>query len=337
VPSWKTHQSPIAPAAPTGSGVDQLSEVGFTADAGEDQYARAAPDENLLPDAPLKDVSLALELNETTLTSLNEDLSTLEGNLEPDGASYADSVVISPTGDRASFDPTLSEAPTQIPIPAERSEAPADSSPQAQKPAPTISQPPSIHGLGALFANPPQTTVIPSAVPPPMINSQPISLIPPGDSPSKVVPPIPQPTEPLAESPAAGLPAAEPLIESPAEPITGLPAAEPITDSPFTLENPGELFDAAPPIQAELSLETPLPFTLEGLNDASVPAGHGNSGRGNGVKEIPPFKPDSSVSLEGTNKRSLDAAVESILGISPAELSIPDPASPSSQAAEKKK
>lgn len=64
----------LRPVQPT----PEKQEVEFTVDPLEDQYTRAAFDENLLPDAPVDTIDLNLELDEMTLSSLDEDLANLE-------------------------------------------------------------------------------------------------------------------------------------------------------------------------------------------------------------------------------------------------------------------
>ncbi|NJP12032.1 MAG: hypothetical protein HC866_23275 [Leptolyngbyaceae cyanobacterium RU_5_1] len=68
---------------------NNLPETTYSQESAEDQYTRAAPEENLLPDAPPGAVNLNLDLDDLTLNRLHEDLSSLESTAAQNDQNFA--------------------------------------------------------------------------------------------------------------------------------------------------------------------------------------------------------------------------------------------------------
>ncbi|MDX2241423.1 MAG: hypothetical protein NW224_12125 [Leptolyngbyaceae cyanobacterium bins.302] len=279
---------------------DDLFGGEFFQDAGEDQFTRAAPDEILLPDVAHEEGGISLELDDLTLNSLSEDLSSLEGSLgEPRVASpeftlddFAAGLV--PTSE-ATVLPTQNAAtpPTSIPTPFYQASS-------------AISEL-SVEGFSDLFgsvapAEPPPPLTVNSAEPLPFTLEEASSLF------DEVVSP------PLVNLPGQPRVADRPSLDDP---------------SPFTLEGMDDLFSDAPLIDrtpasqpesrqassssgqlSQPALETAptqpsavvrsdaqqdQPFTLEGMDDlfGAASATEAAPQRLPSPRPaIPPFKPE---------------------------------------------
>lgn len=270
--------SPPSPTADQLFLTDDLFSSKPVSNLAEDPYTRAAPEENLLPSANVNEVEFNFELDDLTLSSLNEDLSSLEGSLSSthiEPAASPDFTLDSFAADVAQASlppeplPTRSTTPTPHPQTIASTVAPAP----FYQASPAIEDI-TIEGFAELFDEP--------------VTSRTASAI--------------APTEPLPFT-LEGEPLFEPVSPS-AQPTTSEP-------SPFTLEGMDDLFgDARPlprPAAAPPSPPPPppttgpsppqnLPFMLEGMDELFNPPAP-NSGSSAPtqprlVREIPPFKPE---------------------------------------------
>jgi hypothetical protein len=346
VPVEATHSVPVEPPAVQGMTAVPappappsqelfLSDDLFGPDSGftssDDQFTRAAPDEVLLPDEGQAQARINLEFDELTLSSLSEDLSGLEGNLEP-------------VPSRPEF--TLDDFAADV----SSEQEPASSTPPAPTPfyqASAAIDNLSIEGFSTLFGEPPTS-------PPPL----PIN-------PSEPLPFTLEGTNTLFEA----IPTATPDHEPDSSPFTlegmddlfsdALPqerTASPSTPTVSASELPAPIADAVP------AAPVPEPFTLEGMDDLfgdapAVKSIEPSQPVPTPISEIPPFKPElfnpvdvvepappfkleqldnlfvdsltpttaSPPSAESAtaapttpDKESLDAAFESLLGTPPA-------------------
>jgi len=271
----------------------------------EDQFTRAAPDENLLPDASIQELSSSLDLDELTLSSLSQDLSSLEKATET--GEFADvfdqEMKTSPELTLEAFATDVTQATAQSTSPDDQNmlsldefaAALGDSPAVAPAPVPYYQASPAIaditiEGFAQLFDN---DTTQPEPLPAQPINS---------------VEPLPftlEGTTNLFEEQATA-PTAQPLVPP-------SPNDEQLT--PFTLEGMDDLFGEAAPLPPLPVISTEnsspavketaekTPFTIEGMNDlfedapaiASTPPPK-SSVRSVPVtppiREIPPFKPE---------------------------------------------
>lgn len=194
VPVEQTYSELIRSDAPTPLELfsPEKHEFGGTPESLEDsleeQYTRVASDENLLPDAPTDAVAPNLELDELTLSSLNQDLVNLENfSYEFGSADVHQEPAIAQSRDLPLSSPpafTLDEfaadlAPTTPPA------ASSSPSPAPQVPAEDYTSPFTLEGMDDIFENAPP--ISPSTASPPIGNrNAPIKEIPPFQ-PSSVV------------------------------------------------------------------------------------------------------------------------------------------------------
>lgn len=267
----------------------------------EDEFTRAIPEESLLPEALLTQSGINLELDEFTLSSLSEDLSSLEVPLQSLPLPLAN-------GEPSAFDlpvekPAPAETGTLPPAPLQGSEETLSLETfAASLPSPPVDRPPlfyqaspaiadlsvdlSMEGFAAMF----------------------------GDAPTL--------SSAAASSPATGAvdPHNEPqpfALESSPHLFDEVGAQAAFTEpSPFTLEGMDDLFGDAPSLPPSPQTATPdsppsllvdpaispvVPFTLEGMDDLfeDVPPVLPGAPRQPiapprrelSSREIPPFKP----------------------------------------------
>lgn len=361
---------------------DDLFGHGTPLEPNEDQFTRAAPEEVLLPEEVNKDErEITLELDDLTLSSLSEDLSSLEG--------YFDSEILSPSSSPSPLvEPTLQDFAVDLHAATFTSEPPAPvespavslpvspSEPETPEILPlledlplaenlpaldnqtrsfTLSSPSaaespfyqassaiadlSLNGLSDLFGDiPPPPTVSLSTLPIPSTESFPFTLegthdlfevvveAPPASpEPSNLDQPSPFTLEGMddifghsapANSDPATIQPAPPTQPAPAQPVRTTPhrAIPPFKPEQFT--NPDDVVEALPPFQLERldNLFVDAPSAPDALEEASTPAANPNS---TGNSNASPVVPD---------KRSLDAALESLLGTPPA--SAPESSTP---------
>ncbi len=283
---WAALQN-IAPMATPSQSVPSdaltmgLPDSEFALEGGEDQFTRAALDENLLPDAFHEVTNLSLDLDDITLGSLSEDLfnvetsTTWQSDRGADDASSLDEFALflddssqetaQPLeqffSDRADltveeFGSLFDDAPTTIPPP------PAVSSSLPTFPLPDTQS----------LAEPPPTST--AQLPPlPQVaddGSLPFTLEGMddlfGDAPSLVaIPSPPAPQQPLSDPSLSSLGMQDLLGASLSSPPMGTE-----TSLPFTLEGMDDLFSDAPSVE---------------VTAASAPRPP--------AKEISPFKPDN--------------------------------------------
>ncbi|MBF2027096.1 MAG: hypothetical protein IGS48_10075, partial [Oscillatoriales cyanobacterium C42_A2020_001] len=234
----------------------------------EDQFTRAAPDESLLPNTPIDTIGASLDLDEITLNSLSEDLSSLEGAFGAGLLEFADqNIRSSPELTLEAFAQDVTQAETPEVAVSENQEAislddltaamtevstPAAPTPYYQA-SPSIADI-TIEGFAELFDN--------EAVSP----TEPLS--PPAIAPTEPLPFTLEGTTSLFE---------DPDVSSPVQPSTIQPSSS--TISPFTLEGMDDLFGDAPslppPPAAPLTNQATVqndasasaPFTIEGMNE----------------------------------------------------------------------
>jgi len=354
VPETATRSTPVeppstrqTPARPAIAPVQQPQELvlsddlfweGSPIEVNEDQFARADENEVLLPTEGETQPGVTLELDDLTLSSLSEDLSGLESYFNPDIFSTSqppaslplESSTIAPS-ELPAPEPTLtpptpapaeSTAITSTPVTIAKS-ADEGTRPSAAGAKPFYEASAAIaasptHELSGIFGDP-------SSVPP-------IAAIPT--------------TEPLPFT----LEGTNDLFESAVEAPPAVPAPSNLNEpSPFTLEGMDDLFEAGsasiqtsapstpvvppaerssyqeiPPFKPELYVppdngtEPTPPFQLEGLdnlfadpNITDVPSEHSTPAtNGSAAPPIP-------------DKRSLDAALESLLGTPPTSTTEP--------------
>lgn len=298
-------QSPATPIA--GNPSPQPSIV----DSGE-HYPPASPDEDLLPVTPeVEERSpAALWLDETTIDSLNADLSNLEQS--PPAPSPTPR---QPTPDPANLNPTQEAAiaPTEENYPSldELAAAlPPEPPPSSPPPFPTASSsdaevPFTLEGMDDLFGDLPPAPPAGSAQPAtPTEQPLPFSLegigdlfadLPPAPTVSEVPPPVP-PTAPTATSATSALEVASaspsqqsvsnPLADDPFQAFSlegmddlfgdlssSTPATPPgreSSTSDFTLDSAGELFADAPPAAQAPMGEAPPPSPADQRSEFSV-------------------------------------------------------------------
>lgn len=249
------------------------------ADATEDAYIPASPDESLLPANEPPNETLGLWIDETTLSSLSEDLSSLEGATSQRFQEQADDVELGLTD--WTLDDFLDHSPQALDSSIDRSTIESDQ-PLDQ---PLVEEDWSDDSLDDFAAALPESdfgetdpigaSEVPFTVPTDALTLEGMddlfADVPPVDAASLV-----SDTAALEPSPPATLEdidslfAEAPAVESSPVPPPGTPAGDP---PPFTLEGMDDLFAGIPSIGSSpvpppgIPAGDPPPFTLEGMDD----------------------------------------------------------------------
>lgn len=347
VPVEATHSVPVEPPAvqsltvtpsPPAPPAQELflsedlfgPDSGFT--GGDDQFTRAAADEILLPDGGQAATGINLEFDALTLSSLSEDLSSLEGNLG--------TIPSRPEITLDDFAADVSGEPQPAVTP-----PPATPFYQASAAIGELS----IEGFSALFEAPQ-----PSPPPQPINSSEPLPFTLEGTNTlfeTGAIPAAPDlgpdsspftlegmddlfsdaPPRERPGSPAAPI---MPAVELPDLGAEATPAATEL--EPFTLEGMDDLFGDAPAVKS-IEPPQPVPTPISEIPPFKPELFHPTDG----IESAPPFKLEqldnlfvdplvsTAVSTSGEeaaiappptttpDKESLDAAFESLLGTPP--------------------
>lgn len=312
--------------APTDSSELFLSDDLFGGEtrleADEDQFTRAAPDENLLPNTPADAIGSSLDLDEITLSSLSEDLSSLEGAFGAGVLDFVDPEVrTSPELTLEAFARDVTQVESESTTSDNQEAISLDDFAAAITEAATPSPPTpyyqaspaiadiTIEGFAELFDD--EATGRTEPLPPPAITpTEPLpftlegttSLFEEPASPSQA--PTPPPADAISPFTLEGMDDlfgdAPSLPPPPAIPTSDRPTDQnhPAASAALTIEGMNDLFEDAPPIdlppppEPSASLDrTPQPESPK--SPASTPP----VGR-----EIPPFKPELFAPDEPTEK-----------------------------------